>query len=892
MAEAPAGAPLRVAPPGRDVLLATKLHVPRPRPGFVPRPRLAGALDEGLARGLALVCAPAGAGKTALLADWAQHSRRPVAWLSLDRGDNDPARFWRHVVAALDRARPGTADRVAPLLGPPAPPSFEGLVATMVNELTTKPDEAVLVLDDYHLIDAPPIHSALAFLLDHLPPQLHLVMTTRADPPLPLTRLRARGQLTELRAADLRFTPDETAAFLTELMGLPLSADDVAVLEARTEGWIAGLQLAALAAREHAHPAQYIQAFTGDHRFIIDYLVDEVLERQPAHIKSFLLHTAILDRLCGPLCDAVMGVGSWELGDREESARPNPQPVTPNSPDAYSQRILEQLEHANLFLTALDDARRWYRYHPLFAEVLRSRLNGGASATEIAALHQRASAWLEQHGLLDDAIRQSLAAQDVNAAIRLIERAAPDLLRRGEVATLLGWIAQLSTTRALDHPQLCLFAAWAYATFGRWDDIDALLQRAEHGDLDLRQQGDVATLRALTAFGHGEINRAMDFAHAALAISEQLDMDGQAMRLHSPLLPIVMLAQSEAIRGQLRQAAETLQRALALARHVDQRGDSPLMRGIIHYSLSEVLYQCGDLTAAERAARAALAHSEQAGNGEIAAYSYAGLARIAQAHSNAELARQFMQQAEQRIRPRAIPDEITHVLALQARLWLAQGDLEAAQRWAVAAASAGAQLLSPREAVQMTLVRVYTALEQPDQAHDLIARLLTDAEAGEQQGRVIELLMLQALALSRQRHVARAHAALERALALAEGAGYVRLFVDEGALMGALLAQVAEQKSPVAGFATTLLEAFPRTEGQGLSHRSGYTQSSALVEPLSERELEVLHLIAEGHSNQAIADRMVVAVSTVKKHVNNLYGKLDVQSRTQALARASELHLL
>jgi len=903
-------------------LLDTKLYVPPVRPQLVPRPRLLARLDTGLAGKLTLLSAPPGFGKTTLLSAWIaslsaegrglrtetvaaslspQHSALStrVAWVSLDAADSDPLRFWRYVIAALDMLQPDSGASALALLQSPQPPPIETVLTPLLNALSTLPTDAVLVLDDYHLIDAPAIHSALAFLLDHLPPQLHLVITTRADPPLPLTRLRARGQLTELRAADLRFTADETATFLTELMGLPLSADDVAALEVRTEGWIAGLQLAALAAREHAHPAQYIQAFTGDHRFIIDYLVDEVLERQPAHIKSFLLHTAILDRLCGPLCDALL-LGTTENQEPRTSENDlGSQFSVLGSGSSYSQRILDQLEHANLFLTALDNARRWYRYHPLFAEVLRSRLIGGASATEIAALHQRASAWLEQHGLLDDAIRQSLAAQDVNAAIRLIERAAPDLLRRGEVATLLGWIAQLSTTRALDHPQLCLFAAWAYATFGRWDDIDALLQRAEHGDLDLRQQGDVATLRALTAFGHGKINRAMDFAHAALAISEQLNTDGQAMSLHSPLLPIVMLAQSEAICGQLYQAAETLQRALPLARQVDQRGDSPLMHGIIQYSLSEVLYQFGDLTAAERAARAALAHSEQAGNGEIAAYSYAGLARIAQAHGNAELARQCMQQAEQHIRPRAIPAEIAHVLALQARLWLAQGDLEAAQRWAAAEASTGEQLLAPREAVQMTLVRMYTALNQPDQAHDLIARLLADAEAGGQQGRVIELLMLQALALSRQRHVARAHAALERALALAEPAGYVRLFVDESAPMAALLAQVVERESPLAGYAAKLLAAFPETmndERRTMKIEPPNHRSSLIVHPLvellSERELEVLRLIADGHSNQAIATRLVVAVSTIKKHVNNLYGKLDVQSRTQALARARELHLL
>jgi class 3 adenylate cyclase len=470
-------------------LLDTKLFIPLARPQLVARPRLLARLAAGVAGKLTLLSAPAGFGKTTLLSAWratAAGSAVPLAWVSLDAADSDPLRFWSYVIAALDILQPDIGATVLALLQSPQPPPIETVLTPLLNALSTLPTDAVLVLDDYHLIDAPPIHSALAFLLDHLPPQLHLIITTRADPPLPLTRLRAKGQLTELRAADLRFTADETAAFLTELMRLPLAADDIAVLEARTEGWIAGLQLAALAAREHAHPAQYIQAFTGNHRFIIDYLVDEVLERQPAHVKSFLLHTVILDRLCGPLCDTILGIGDWELGTGNRASIP--QSPIPNL-QAYSQRILEQLEHANLFLTALDDARHWYRYHPLFAEMLRSRLISGASAADIAALHQRASAWLEQHGLRDDAIRHALAAQDLTAAIRLIEQATPDLLRRGEVATLLGWIAQLATTRALDHPQFCLCAGWAYATFGRWNDIDALLQRTDHHDLDLRQQG-------------------------------------------------------------------------------------------------------------------------------------------------------------------------------------------------------------------------------------------------------------------------------------------------------------------------------------------------------------------------------------------------------------------
>ena len=401
MADPSVAAPAGVAMSGQDVLLATKLHVPRPQPGFVPRPRLVEALGEGLARGRVLVCAPAGFGKTALLADWARGGGRPVAWLGLDGGDSDPARFWRYVVAALDRARPGLAGRV----GPPPPRSFEGLVTALINELAADPgpDEVLLVLDDYHLVDSGPVHESVAFLLENLPPGLRVVVSGRADPPLPLARLRARGQLAELRAADLRFTPEEAAALLGEAAGPGLPAAAVAALVARTEGWAAGLQLAGLSLRGHADPAGFVAAFSGSHRFVLDYLADEVLDGQPGPVRAFLLETSVLERLSGELCDAVTG-------------------------RAGSQAMLQDIERAGLFLVPLDEVRGWWRYHHLFADLLRARLQAEQPG-RVQALHRAAAAWCEEHDLADDAVRHALAAGDAAWAARLVERHVEDAAR-------------------------------------------------------------------------------------------------------------------------------------------------------------------------------------------------------------------------------------------------------------------------------------------------------------------------------------------------------------------------------------------------------------------------------------------------------------------------------
>src|SRR5690348_3515138 len=493
---------------GQDVLLATKLHVPRPQPGFVRRRRLLQALGDGLARGRVLVCAPAGFGKTALLADWARGGGRPVAWLGLDSGDSDPARFWRYAVAALDRARPGLAGRV----GPPPPGSVEGLVTALINELAADPgpDEVLLVLDDYHLVDSGPVHESVAFVLENLPPGLRVVVSGRADPPLPLARLRARGQLAEVRAADLRFTSEEAAALLGEAAGPGLPAPAVAALVARTEGWAAGLQLAGLSLRGHADAAGFVAAFSGSHRFVLDYLADEVLDGQPAQVRTFLLETSVLERLSGELCDAVTG-------------RPG------------SQAMLAAVERAGLFLIPLDEVRGWWRYHHLFADFLRARLQAEQPGRE-PALHRAAAAWCEEHDLADDAVRHALAAGDTAWAARLVERNVETLPGRSEGVTLGRWLSALPAKSVRDRPRLCLAQAYGAAQGFQTEALEALLDDAERafaagGDEPYEDslgppQGDsvlanvpagIAFLRASLARLRGDTALAASYSRQALA---------------------------------------------------------------------------------------------------------------------------------------------------------------------------------------------------------------------------------------------------------------------------------------------------------------------------------------------------------------------------------------
>src|SRR5580700_8055625 len=816
-ARSPMADPSVAAPPGavsgQDALLATKLHVPRPQPGFVPRPRLVEALGEGLARGRMLVCAPAGFGKTALLADWARGDGHPVAWLGLDGGDSDPARFWRHAVAALDRARPGLAGRV----GPPPPGSLAGLVTALINELAADPgpDGVLLVLDDYHLVGSGPVHESVAFLLENLPPGLRVVVSGRADPPLPLARLRARGQLAELRAADLRFTGEEAAALLAEAAGPDLPPVAAAALVARTEGWAAGLQLAGLSLRGHADPAGFVAAFSGSHRFVLDYLADEVLDAQTGQVRAFLLETSVLQRLTGGLCDAVTG-------------------------QSGSQAMLADIERAGLFLVPLDEVRGWWRYHHLFADLLRARLQAEQPG-RVQGLHRAAAAWCEDHGLADDAVRHALAAGDAAWAARLVERHVETLLGRSEGATLRRWLSALPAESVRDRPRLCLAQAYGAAMGFQVEALEALLNDAERafagGGDELYEASTgrpvsslanvpagIAFLRAVLARLRGDAALASDYNRQALA---QMGEDDWLMRclvrwnqavadwlggrpgpaergLAETLAELHAAGQFFAgflaMRvcydlGEVQRAQGNLDAALATCRQaLEEAGESSqtALTGPAHVGLAQVLYERDELTAALDHATRGVTLCRQLAFTPALATGLAVMARIRHAHGDAAGALEAMDEAGQAGLSPQVITLFNPVPVQRARLLLAQGDVNAAAQWTTAAGlSPDDEPDYPREPAYLVLARVLLAQHDPGPALTLLRRLL-DAAAGQGRlGSIIEIQALRALALAARGDHASAFGALAEALTLARRHGYVRVLADEGAPMRALLARLS-----------------------------------------------------------------------------------------------------
>jgi LuxR family transcriptional regulator, maltose regulon positive regulatory protein len=912
-----------VAVSGPDLLLATKLHVPRPQPGFVPRRRLVQALGEGLARGRVLVCAPAGFGKTALLADWARGGGRPVAWLGLDAGDSDPARFWRYTVAALDRARPGLAGRVGPL----PPGSVEGLVTALVNELAADPgpDEVLLVLDDYHLVDSEPVHESVAFVLENLPPGLRVVVSGRADPPLPLARLRARGQLAELRAADLRFTGEEAAALLGAAAGPVLPDTAVAALTARTEGWAAGLQLAALSLRGQADAAGFVAAFSGSHRFVLDYLADEVLDGQPGQVRVFLLETSVLERLSGELCDAVTG-------------------------RAGSQAMLAGIERAGLFLVPLDEVRGWWRYHHLFADLLRARLQAEQPG-RVEALHRAAAAWCEEHDLADDAVRHALAAGETDWAARLVERHVEELLGRSEGATLRRWLSALPAEAVRDRPRLCLAQAYAAAMGFQVEALEALLDDAERasaacGDEPYEPslgppQGDsvlanvpagIAFLRAVLARLRGDVALAAGYNRQALAqlgeddwlmrsfvawnqaaadwlagrlgpaerglaeVLAEWRASGESFASFLPMRVCYDLGEVQRARGNLDAALATCRQALEMAGHSSQSA----LTGPAHVGLAHVLYERNELTAALDHATLGVTLCRQLAFTQSLATGLGLVARIRRANGDTAGALEAMGEAGQAGLSSQVITLLNPVPSQRARLLLAQGDVHAAAQWTTAAGlSPDDEADYPHEPAHLVLARVLLAQNEPGPALTLLQRLLDAASSQGRTGSIIEIQALRALALAGRGDHASALGVLTEELMLARQHGYVRILADEGAPMRALLAQLAAARPGQQHVARRIdpgyLAALVRACGQAdavPSPRRAAAAPPGLAEPLTDRELEVLRLIASGRSNQRIAHDLVVALDTVKKHVTHILGKLAAANRTEAVARARQLGLI
>ena len=811
----------------RDVLLATKLNVPGLQPGLVPRPRLAQRLGEARGQGLVLVCAPAGYGKTVLLAEWVRRFRRPAAWLSLDAGDNDPARFWRHALAALDRIRPGTGQRIGSLLGPPAPSSFEPLVTALINEVASQPgdDEALLlVLDDYHVISSSLVHESLRFLLEHRPPGLQLALTSRSDPPLALARLRARGELAELRAADLRFTPGEAAALLRQVaaapgaahLDAPLPEAVTAALAARTEGWAAGLQLAGLSLRGQADVGGFVAAFTGSHRYVLDYLAEEVLERQPDRVRDFLLETSVLERLSGELCDAVTG-------------RPG------------SQELLEQAERAGLFVVPLDEVRGWWRYHHLFADLLRARLQQEQPG-RVLELHHGAAAWYAGRGLADDAIRHAVAAGELTGAAQLIEQYFDETFYlRGEGATFHRWLSALPADLLRSRPRLLVAQAFL-ASHGGGATVESLLDEAEQADAGAADEpfepttGRAASIlvnvpvlialsRAYLAQFRGDAEATAAFASRALAESragelmlvsiirwnlavaewlggrlpeaERAFVSAVARQREDGLINEAWcchdLSQVQRARGRLDAAVRTCQRGLDAAT-VPGRPQLPIA-GSAYAGLSEVAYQRNELGPALEHVTRGIELCRQLTWPPPLASGLVRLAWIRQASGDPAGAREAIDEAA-KAAP-GPPGLLNPVPAQRARLLLAQGNLTAAARWTKEAGfGADDEPAYARETGHLVLARVLLAQAQAGPALALLDRLRVTAAAQDRMGSLIEIGALRALGLAASGEEAAAVAALAGTLTLACPQGYVRVFADEGAPMAALLARlIAAQRS-------------------------------------------------------------------------------------------------
>lgn len=903
-------------------LLDTKLYAPRRRRELVPRSRLTERLNRGTESSLTLVSAPAGFGKTTVLADWlaaGDADERSVAWLSLDESDNQASSFWTYLIAALQTVAPGIGASAHSLLREPQPAPIETVLAALLNDLGAAPNDVVLVLDDYHAIEAHDIQDGMAFLLEHLPPKVHLVIATRADPALPLARLRALGELVEIRAVDLRFTPDEAAAYLNGVMGLALAPTDVAALESRTEGWIAALQLAGLSLQGRDDAAGFIAGFAGDNRYIVDYLAEEVLHRQGEQVRSFLLETSILARMNGPLCDAVTG-------------------------QSAGQATLVALDRGNLFLVPLDDRRRWYRYHHLFADVLQARLID-EQPERVPELHRRASEWYEQNGEPHEAIRHAMAGEDFARAADLVELAMPATRQARQETLLRRWLEALPDELIGVRPVLSNGYAGSILMRGELDGVEARLRDAERwlepatgvrdgspapaGQMVIADEeafrdlpGAIAVHRAGQARILGDVagtmahaRRALDLvreddrvgrgaaaALLGLAYRSSADLDAayrwyaegmvsfeKAGHLSDVVGGAITMADIRIAQGRLSEAMAIYKRGLALA----TEPGATVLRGAadMHVGISAILRERDDMAGATRHVLASRELGEENGLPQNAYRSRVAMARIRQSEGDLDGALELLDEAE-RLYVGDFSPNVRPIAALKARLWIAQERLSEAWGWARGLGLSAADELSyVQEYEHITLAKLLLAQVERDRAErrigevlELLVRLLQAAEEGGRIGSVIDILLVQALAHHATGDPTAALASLERAIALGEPEGYVRVFIDEGSPMAALLKLAAKQRS-APGYVRRLMAGTVTAEGRP-------SVEQPLIEPLSGRELEVLRLLQSDLGGPDIARELTVSLNTVRTHTRNIYAKLGVNSRRAAIRRAAELDLL
>jgi LuxR family maltose regulon positive regulatory protein len=905
----------------QNLLLATKFYIPPTRPELVHRPDLINKLNDGLrqsdlpkglhfARKLTLISAPAGFGKTTLVSEWIQAVRKDVpsvsiAWLSLDEGDNDLTRFLSYLIAALNASESldhSFGQETLRMLQSPQPPSHDALLVPLINEILAVRDQMIVILDDYHLINAQTIHDALILLIEHLPPQLHLVITTRVDPPLPLARLRGRGQLCEFRAVDLRFSLTEAAEFLNKVMGLHLATQDISALASRTEGWIAGLQLAAISLQGHKNTSILIESFTGSHRYVMDYLVEEVLDQQSENVQTFLLQTSFLDRMSGSLCHAVTG--------RQDS-----------------QAILERLDRANLFIVPLDNKRQWYRYHHLFADLLRQRLQQ-AQAKNLPVLHLRASQWYEQNGFAEQSIKHALLGESPERAARLIESIAETLLMRGEIITLKSWVDSLPQEIVHQHPLLCLYYAGVLMlsgeppsrirTYLQYSIARAIPDTVSHGTLVLRAllalwQGDadqsitlgqhaLAELPDQYLFWRGIVTGNLGIAYmyggrdidtAERMLQRAASMGERVGSVIGAVTALCNLAEVHLIRGELRTAKEVYDRALVLA--VDDRGAILPIGGMAITGIAGLQLEWNKLREAEKLLTTAIDLTDE--NLPFwATEGYLVLARVKQSLGDIASANDAIGHAKKRAAKTGATElDDMFVDATQAHLWVAQGQLNAAARWAkdrgliaeefVFASKENRTLPHSLYKLEyLTLAELWIGQGNSGWALKLLSPFLSESRSLQWTDSVIKILTLTAIAHHQLGHPLQALDALSEALIHAKRGGYKRTFLNSGPHIVHLLRQTLTQGIAV-DYVKQLLTAF----GSDTSHPA---ERQVRVELLSDRELQVLRLLRTHLTSAEIAQELYISANTVRFHTKNIYSKLNVHSRSEAIQRAQELGLL
>ncbi|MBW2250594.1 MAG: LuxR family transcriptional regulator [Deltaproteobacteria bacterium] len=876
-------------------ILKTKLFIPQPRSNIVPRPELIKRLNEGITSKLTLICAPAGFGKTTLLSDWVGQSKMSVAWVSLEKSDNDIVSFLNYCIAALKTIEAGICESSQMMIQSPQLPPVESVLMNMINEIAMLNEDFVLILDDYHVMEARPIHDALAFLLDHLPPLMHIIIASRSDPLLPLSSMRAKGYLIELRADHLRFTTQEATTFLNQVMGLSLSEDEINSLETRTEGWIAGLHLAALSMRDLDDTTGFISAFTGNDRYIVDYLVDEVLAQRPQGTKDFLLQTSILDRMNGSLCNAL-------------------------TCEENGQQTLEYLEQANLFIVPLDNERRWYRYHHLFTDLLRQRLHQSAATStgdgggDVAELHIRASVWYEDNGLEIEAFQHAIAANDVERAARLVEGEEMPLTFRGAAAPVLNWLASLPKTVLDARPLLWVAYASALNFSGqptgaeqKLQAAEAALQGAKPDDKTNDIVGHIAAIRAMMAVSNNQVEiiiaqarRALKHLHpnnlpvrtattwtlgrayqlqgdraaASQAYTEVITISQASGDIISTLAATTGLGNIQESKNQLFLAAESYRRGLQLF------GDQPQPIACeTHLGLARILYEWNDLDAAQQYGQQSIQLARQVESIDTFAISGVFLAHLKLTQGDASGAAALLAKADQFMSQHNFVDRMPEVAAAQVLTLLRQGYLEAAAD------------LAKKHELPLSLARVHLAQGEPPAALATLEPLRQQVEAKGWEAERLKVMVLQTIALHAHGEKEQAVQLLGDVLELAEPGGFIRTFVDEGLPMARLLYE-AQSRGIATDYIRKLLAAFPVAESEQTSSSHMRYPESELVEPLSEREFEVLRFLTTELSGPEIAKELMIELSTFRSHTKNIYNKLNVSSRRAAIHKAEDLNLI